>query len=234
VNDLQQTLTDGLSGDWRTNAALQVLVDDYRRYHAVFVATGAMVVVLFATLCVWCLVMTVRTRNDPQRRWPFERKVYLGIGLVSLAVVGFFGLVLVANVATTLRPIPGFTALADATTTPPNSPAGRALIDWIRSDSPAIPAVLEQKVQDRLAWQAPKAVVCSLLLLLFAAVSAWLWTMLIRRRRADPKWRPTEVIALLGAWATAALTLLMVVMAVANTQGALAPVTISLLGVGGG
>jgi hypothetical protein len=112
--------------------------------------------------------------------------------------------------------------------------AGRALDEWIQSGDGKVPPVLEQQVQERLAWQRPKAIICGILLVVFAALSVRLWGALIRARRAsEPKWRLKENTCFVAGIVTVGFSLLMMVMAVANMQAAIAPITITVLGPGG-
>jgi hypothetical protein len=137
------------------------------------------------------------------------------------------GLIVAANLSTAADPLPGFLQAA-ASPTPNSLEVDMAVTDWVRSGASATPAVVQAKVDDRVAWQLPKAIICGLLLVAFGALAVAQCRRLVRRSRAGEatprrreRWAPM---------ATVCAGLLMMVLFIANLQNALAPLTITVLG----
>lgn len=221
-------LTDTIqrhSGEWRTNAAMRALVDDYTRYHVVLVVVGG---VFVAALAVLSVVYWRRFRAARRGIRPLERRLY-GLLAATLTFAGLaMGLIVVANLSTAADPMPGF-LMASAHPTPNSLDIDDAVIDWVQSGSSTVPSVVDSKVDDRVAWQLPKAVICGLLLIAFIALAVRLGRSIVRRARADDALvRPRRLLG--GQLAATWTALLMMVMFVANLQGALAPLTITVLG----
>jgi hypothetical protein len=140
------------------------------------------------------------------------------------------GRIRIANAATALDPVPGF-FMANTPTTPNSRAVDTALNDWITSGNTAMPALLEKHVNKRVGWQRPKAIVSGLLFALFAVLSVRISKALLRSSNASRSLRSAGHVGLLaGKLTVVPLALLTMVMLIANTAGATAPIAISLLG----
>lgn len=195
---------------------------------------GGLILIIFVILTIifWSKFKSVPKVS--RFRWSFDKKVYFSFGLVLTLFSLFFALVVAANISTALKPLPGFTSLASNTSTSSASKTGKALNNWVRSGDSTMPTVLKQKVEDRIQWQRPKAIICGMLLVVFVLVSVRLWRYVLKARTlTDTKWSIKEILAFIGGSLSVAISLLLVVMFAANTQGAIAPIAISLLGAGG-
>jgi hypothetical protein len=92
-----------------------------------------------------------------------------------------------------------------------------------------MPSLIQGEIDDRLSWQRPKAVLCTVLLLGFAGLSALIWRTLIRRfRMPEARWRLRDGTLLVLGLFTVALCLLLMLMVIGNTQGSLAPISLTL------
>jgi hypothetical protein len=89
--------------------------------------------------------------------------------------------------------------------------------------------VLQNEVRDRLSWQRPKALVCSILLVVFAIFTTRLWRKLINSRASESRWRLKEKALIIMGVIAVPVTLLLMIMALANTQASFAPITLTLL-----
>jgi hypothetical protein len=187
------------------NPAYERLLASDRDYHLVFLVIGGPCLVLLLLLAVWSWV---RYRRATRRT--FERRTFLGFGVVSL----FFGLFMVvafwANLTSVLDP--GRTIAG--TTYTPTAEA------WLRSGRAELSPALQQAIDDRLAWQQPKAVICAGLLVVFVALTALLWRRLLRRPPARSLGRRLTVGA---AVLSAAACLLLMLMVIGNAESAAAP-----------
>jgi len=213
---------------------VKTLVDDYTKYHVVLAVVGGIVLIISVVLAIVFWVKFKKIPKIMRFKWPFDKKVYFSFGLLLTFFSLFFALVVAANISTTLKPIPGFTTLARNTAIASNSDAEKALNNWVQSGDSTIPPILKQKAQERINWQRPKAIICGILLVVFVLISMQLWRYIIKARTtSETKWSKKEVMIFVGGIVSVAITLLLVIMFVANLQGAIAPLTISLLGAGG-
>jgi hypothetical protein len=90
--------------------------------------------------------------------------------------------------------------------------------------------MLQQAIDDRLAWQRPKAVICIVLLVAFVMTTAFLWRTLIRRSTTGEPVRKLGRRLMLGAGVlSAAASVLLMLMVIGNTEGALAPLTLTVI-----
>ena len=232
-SQLQNTLVEHLNSNWQTNPAIRTLVHDYTKYHAVLVITGGIVLLVSLVLTVYFWLRFKKVAKIRKFKWPFEKKVYFALGSVLTIFCLFFALVWVANLSTALKPLPGLTTLASYTAVPSDSVSGKALINWVESGSKTFPPALKAKVQDRIEWQRPKAIICGILLVVFIIGTIRVWDYLITKSRdSDSEWTIKDRVLILGGSATFVCCLLLAIMVVANTQGAIGPITISLLGAG--
>ena len=100
---------------------------------------------------------------------------------------------------------------------------------WIESSSAAVPPQVQDLVQERLAWQQPKAAISLLLLVIVAVVGAGLWRSLVRRsRQGTGQWRMGTVARLLAGVAATAMCLVLMLMVMGNTQAAVAPISMTM------
>src|SRR5690242_1372007 len=143
----------------QANPAYDLVLADDRNYHLVFLVVGG----LFTLLLLLFTVFSSR-RLHRARRGTFERRTHLWSAIAGGALLLFMGVALWANVTSVADP--GKT-LAGTTF----SPLGEA---WVRSGSAEISPALRQAIDDRLAWQRPKAVICFVLLVAAVTTTGFL------------------------------------------------------------
>jgi hypothetical protein len=100
--------------------------------------------------------------------------------------------------------------------------------DWLRSGRPVPPPTVQQVVKRRLAWQRPKAVICTVLLLLVAALGAWAWRSTLAASCASRRWRSGDTARLVGALLSLPTGLAVMLMVMGNTQASFAPLAMTL------
>jgi hypothetical protein len=192
------------------NAAYDVLLEDYTRYHVVFVLLGGLV-----TTALSAMTIVLWTR-------------YSRLAILNSFFFAFMALAFAANVSTTLRPQPGLDALIAA---PQRSGGQPGVVDgWLRAGTPKVPPSIQEAVDQRLNWQAPKAAISAVLFVGVAFVSVRIWGVLIRRSTAATSKTTRHSGLLVSGIATTMASFVLIVMAVANTQASLAPITITALG----
>ena len=214
--------------------ALEVLLRDYAVYHAVLAGVGGLFLLASVLTCVvfWRRLRRISTRNGT-RRWSFERTTYLCFGLLSASVAVFLAFVVSANVSTVVNPRQGFTDSVALLKTPePGTSTDelyKAVTGWLDSGSTAVPPVVQSRIDDRLAWQRPKAIITSGLLVALVLLSVRLWRALVRRSRMSGGRVTVRDVPLLLCGSTAVVAcLLLMLMVMGNTQGSVAPLSLTL------
>jgi vacuolar-type H+-ATPase subunit I/STV1 len=232
-DNLQNTLHGLMQSGSRSNPAYTILLHDYIKYHAVLVVEGGIFALLLTVLSVYFWRRFKSMRKAETRSWPFERKTYFCFGLLSTIVSLLMILIVTVNLGTVLNPQEGFAQVIQDLGTPQagtqKAAHSQAVNIWVQSGSAPMPTVLQNEVRDRLSWQRPKAIVCSILFGVFAIFTACLWRQIINSRANESIWRlKGKALITLGVIA-APVTLLLMIMALANTQASFAPVTLTLL-----
>ncbi|MFC6236413.1 hypothetical protein [Longivirga aurantiaca] len=231
-DNLRTSLSRLLTSGTDTNPALNALLADYTSYHRVLAIVGGAFLLALTTLSVMLWGRFRRSRT-PGRGWSFERRTYFGLGLVAFGAALFLGLVVAANVSTVLDPRHGFGGAMGLLGTPRAGTSAAQLQDafatWLQSGAPSVPPEVTRAIDERLAWQRPKAIITSTLLLGFVAVSAVTWRSLIRRSHGRTGRRSLRGWGLLGAGVlSVAVGLVLMLMVLGNTQGSLAPLSLTL------
>jgi len=93
--------------EWSTRPALEPIMSDYVRYHAVVAVEGAIVVVVLVALSVLLWRGFART-DRAQRR---TRRLLASYGVFTPLLCLALALVVVANTTTTAHPLPGLEGL---------------------------------------------------------------------------------------------------------------------------
>jgi glucan phosphoethanolaminetransferase (alkaline phosphatase superfamily) len=230
LNDgLHTTLSKLTRSGWQSNPAMKTLVDDYARYHYVLVVAGGCLALLFVVLGV---VFWTRFKKLPKASvldWSFEKKLYFSFGALSGIIALLITLLVAVNATNALDPVHGFSLLVSSAVTPSTS-ANHAFYEWIKSGNGRIPSVLQTQINERIKFQTRNVIIFGVLLCESVALSVILWRALLRMsRRSEPRqWLKQKTYWLSGS-ATVVASLFAMVVVLANMQGALAPVTITLL-----
>lgn len=213
---------------------MSTLVNDYIKYHVVLVVAGAFLVVIFALLSIVFWAQWKRAPKTGKRKWTFEKKAYFSFGVLSAVVGLLIALIAVVNATNIVDSRQGFSLLVDSLGTPKAGTAIARLYEafnsWVQSGSTNIPPLIQRKIDARIAFHTTKALVCGILLILFAALSTSIWRALIKRSRVhEAKWRLIESVLFISGVATVTFSLLLMVIVVANMQGAFAPIKLTML-----
>jgi uncharacterized membrane protein YidH (DUF202 family) len=186
-----------------------------RNYHIAFLVVGGLFTFLLLLFSAFSWVRFKRAR-----RRTFERRSYLAFGTVSLAVGLVMAVVSWANVTSVVNP----------RQTLSGTTLSRTGQTWLQSGSAQISPLLRHAIDDRLAWQRPKAVICGVLLVAVVTLAVFLWRTLIRRSAAGEPSRKLGRRLMLGAGLlSAASCLLLMLMVIGNTEGAYAPLFLTAL-----
>ena len=231
--NLQRTLSKLLQSGSRSNPAMNTLLNDYTKYHVVLVVEGGFLVLIFLLLSLFFWTQLKRTPQAAQHTWTFEKKVYASFGALSIGVGLLIALLVAVNATTVLDPQHGFSLLIDSLGTPK---AGtqmdklyQAFNTWVQSGSTNMPSLIQSKIHERMAFHTTRVIVCSVLLVVFVALSTRIWRTLIKKSRVrESKWGLKETALLVSGAATITLSLLLMVMVIANMQGAFAPLALTL------
>lgn len=233
-DNLQNTLYSLAQSGSLTNPAYNTLLHDYTKYHAVLFIEGGVFALILIMLSVYFWRRFKRMHRAETRNWTFEKKTYFCFGLTSTVVSLLMLLIVTANLSNILNPQEGFAQSIPDLGTPQAGTHKAALYQtvnaWAQSGSTDIPSILQDDVHNRLSWQLPKAIICSILLAAFVAFTVRLWKRLIKISQvSESTWSMKEkVLIIIGVTAIPA-TFLLMIMALANTQASFAPITLTLL-----
>lgn len=208
-----------------SNPALQYLLYDYSKYHWVLVILG--------TFSLAVLFIIVR------KYWKLFRIFRKSVGgFASLFIASFssliffvMSLILFGNFLNAITPERGFSeaisSLSSNTTSAKSAKLFSIYSSWIESGDSKLPPYIENIVHERLSWQLPKAIICTILLALTLIATKKLWNYVISTGSTHPK---SKQAALLVSGASLSfISTLLWIMAIANIQASVAPVTLSLL-----
>ena|SRR5579871_5469746 len=160
--------------------------------------------------------------------------MYCSFGAVSIVVGLVFAWFVAVDATNVLDPRDGFSFLVDSLGTPqPGTPMDhlyQAFNTWIQSGSTTIPSLVQEKIQERMAFHTTKAIVSGVLLVVFVVLGTLIWRTLLKKSRIrEATWRLTESALLVCGAVAITFSLLLLVIVVANLQGAFAPITLTLL-----
>ncbi|QHT63240.1 hypothetical protein GXP70_26950 [Paenibacillus lycopersici] len=233
-DELQRTLHGIIESGSKSNAAVNEIIHDYTKFHAVLVIVGGGFFLLFAWLSLLFWTAFGRSPKIGHARWSFASKTYFSFGLLSSSVALIIMLIAIVNLTTTLHPLHGFSFVVDSLELTDGATykdeLKNAVNDWVQSGHSALPPILQERIDSRIEFHTTKAIGSGLLLILSAGLSLYLWRALVRRANSnDSTWGLKEKAYFTLGHATVALSLLMVVIVAANIQGALAPMTIFIV-----
>lgn len=233
-DNLQTTLYNLAQSGSLSNPAYNTLLRDYTRYHAVLFIEGGIFTLMLLVLSVYFWRQFIKTQKAEIGNWTFEKKTYFCFGLASTLISLFMFLIVAANLSNVLNPQEGFAQSILDLGTPQagTQKAGlyQAVNTWAQSGSVQMPSILQNEVNNRLSWQQPKAIICSILLVVFAVFTMRIWQKLIKISRLNkPMWDLKEKALIAIGMLAVPVTLLLMIMALANTQASFAPITLTLL-----
>lgn len=199
------------------NPALEVILADYQRFHAVLVVVATVFLLAVAALLVVCVRSLRTARRSPGGATRRQVWTYRAFMAGTILVALFLLLVIVANVSTVLDPERGFAGVDQS---------GRLLNGWLSSGSPVIPVEVQERVDARLAWQRPKAIIVTILLVAVVAAAVWIWRRWISRAYSS---RPVNALLFLAGTLSTGAALLLMLMVMGNVQAVLAPTAMTLV-----
>jgi hypothetical protein len=198
-----------------TSPAYDLLLTADRNFHVAFLVVGGLFTLLLLLFSVFSWVQFKRAR-----RRTFQRRSYFSFGAASLALGLLMAVVTWGNVTSVVNP----RQTLSGTTL---SQVGET---WLQAGRAQISPLLQHAIDERLAWQRPKAVICSILLAAFVTLTVFLWRTLIRQSTTGEPFRKLSRRLMLGAGVLSAVScLLLMLMVIGNTEGAFAPLFLTVL-----
>lgn len=229
-NSLQDLLLKLILETNSKNPAYKFLLNDYAKYHFVMVILGGISAITLTFLAGYQFHLLRKEGNLAARMKEVSGKANLYLGAYSGFLALAFGLIVIGNLGNAMSPKSGFRNSLEILGNPVAGSKTFLLQEnfreWIESEKTSIPAYLNYVVEERLSWQIPKAVISFLLLAILIYISMRLWAKLIHNSYSLSK-RRTAALFALGILLSLICTLFLV-MAIANTQGSIAPIALSL------
>ncbi len=205
------------------NPAYERLLQDYTDYHLALVVVGGFFTLALLGFAVFSWVRVSRSPRGP------ERRTHLVFSIASSTLVLLLGVVVAANLSNVLNPRQG---LASTIGTPgdlgptASTELTRSLTAWVRSGSVEVPPLIQDRVDARLAWQEPKAVISVVLLVALVTLSVVVWRSVLGRWRSGSRAGLPRVAA--GSLAMLACFVL-ILMVMGNVQASYAPIVMTLV-----
>lgn len=231
---LQTTLHRLLESGTASNPALNYLLSDYVTYHVILLVVGGFFTVVLVALSLLFWTRYRRASKTKIHQWTFEMRTYFSFGLLTTLIGMLMALVVAANTGTVLNPRPGFSGVVDMLG-PSQAPMHRAELHqsfntWLQSGSVPVPDFIQGKIADRLVWQRPKAISCSVLLAGFIVLSLRIWGTLIRQSKVrEINQKLNEKALLLSGVVLVPVCFLLMLMVIGNTQATVAPMSLTLI-----
>lgn len=230
---LRATLDDLLRSGTTSNPALNRLLDDYTRFHLVLVAVGSFFMLGFILLTVLSWRGFRRATSTSNRRWTFEKRTFLSLGALGGFLAALTAVVIAANVSSVLDPRRGLAgSLGMIGTDRAGTSTARvhqSFTMWLQSESSATPSLVQRAIDDRLAWQQPKAVISTVLFVVFVSLCVRIWrALIVKSRLSEPERHLTTVGLSVARWGLVAASFLLMLMVIGNTQASLAPLGMTL------
>jgi hypothetical protein len=227
---LQALLTRLLNSGDTESAALNFLVDDYAKYHFVMVFLGGASLLLLLIFSLHQFRALLIGGNLTQNFRSLPGKVHLYLATFSGFVGLLMALVVAGNLGNALQPITGFknslTMLGDPISGSKSARIQMSFTEWLTTGDRQPPAYITQTIDERLAWQRPKAIICFLLLGLAIYFSWRIWVSLINGSISSSRLVKRGRFAL--GVLLSLIVLLLLIMFIANTQGSFAPAALTL------
>lgn len=230
---LRTTLTTLLQSGTQANPALNELLNDYARYHLILVVVGGLFTVAFIVMSVFCWVKYKKAPKIEGRKWTFEKKTFLSFGMLATMTSMLLALIVVANASNAVDYRQGFAGTLSMISAPAGTPKAelhQSFTTWLQSGDTQMPTTVQSKINERLAWQLPKAIISTVLLAVFTVLSVRIWSDLLKHSR-DQKTnhgRKRNVLLALGILTVIACFPLML-MVIGNAQAVLAPIALTML-----
>jgi hypothetical protein len=229
---LHDTLAELLRSGSTSNPALNRLLDDYTNYHLALVVVGG----LFLVGCIGLSAFSwkrFRNTQSADRKWTFEKRTFLSFATLGAFVSFLIGVVVAANLSNVLDPRSGFAGSLDQIRAAPpgtrTESLHQAFTIWLQSGSADTPTIVQRAIDDRLAWQQPKAIICTALFAALVWLSVHTWrTLIARSRTSTPSRAPRSKRLRATRWALVTGCLLLMLMVIGNTQASIAPLGLTL------
>jgi hypothetical protein len=228
-SSLRKTLLEVMGSGATSNPALNRLLDDYAKEHRVTAIVSSLFLLVCVVLSVFCWGRWRRAPQAARRSWTWEKKATLAFGLFTTLIGAVLAVVIVANVSNAQQPREGLAGSFPMISAPQagstTDELHQAFGTWLRSGRTEMPQPVRVAIDERLAWQRPKAIICGVLFVLSFAFTVRSWATRIRRSRLAVAPRGGIAVGLVSV----GVTVLLMLMVIGNTAGSFAPVNLTLL-----
>ena len=230
LNPLRELLLELLQDANSRNPAYEFLLNDYSKYHFVMVILGGISAVALTFFAGYQFRLLLKDRSLLSNLKATTGKVNLYLGTFTGFLALALWLIVIGNLGNAINPKSGFRNSLEMLGTPvagsKSALLQKTFTEWIKSEKSSRPAYINNLIDERLSWQIPKAVICILLLALLVYISKRVWATLVNKPFLLSK-RRTCALFSLGILLSLICSLLLA-MAIANTQGSIAPMALSL------
>ena len=230
-DDWKSPLVDAVvdvADDRRSNPAVSAMLNDFVRFHAAMAVTGAIIALVLLFCGCRALQSYRRVRQLGSVGSRLERRARLGLAALFATLGLLCCLIAVANVTNAIDPDRGLMGAIENSSTSPTSAVGRDAVNWVGSGSTQAPPAIVDAIDARLSWQRPKAIICGAFSIGMIMISRREWRRMVENARVSNRFGRRPIAAFARVVASVLAAVLLSVMAVANAQAWVAPLTLSI------
>lgn len=233
LSTFQLALNEIINSGVPPNPAMSRIIFDYSNYHAIMVLMSGFQFLMFSFLS---FKFWTKFKNPSNTGWTFEKISYFYFLFISIIMAAFMLLLVVANTSNTLDPQNGLSLTYEKTSPDKADDLHLTFDNWIESSDTSIPSTIKSEIENRVNFHTNKAFKSFALLILFILFSIKTWKNIIKRSKTINAslrfihWNLRDKVSLAIGNVSLALTLLLLIMVIANIQGAFAPLTAFLVG----
>lgn len=215
------------------NFVVNQLINDYVLYHLVFVIIAILFLVLLVSAGIF-FIKTFKGLPTVVSNGLLERRIYFCLSVGTIIATVCLLLVTTGNVTNLVNPQQGFSGaikMLGSAETDTQKKLQQEFIIWIESESFDTPVFIQEKINQRLEWQKPKAIISSILLFTVVLLNIYIWRKLTLKLGDTGviKDKKVKLILLIVGLMTIFACLVLMLLVIANTQAVFAPLLLTLL-----
>ncbi|MFF3025445.1 hypothetical protein ACFVRR_22845 [Gottfriedia sp. NPDC057948] len=231
MNALKHALSEIINSGSDPNPAMKMIIDSYAKYHAIMVIVCGGLLVLFLLLGGFFLY---QLKKDTNKRFKFEKKVYVYFGSLSFILALFMTLLVVANATNTMNPLKGLSLAYEPSVSSEEIYTDELHLtfnEWIQKGEREVPAIIQKEIDGRIMMHSRNIIKYGIVLVISVTLSLNLWNSLIKKAKNNNlTWSLKDKGYFIMGNITVVLSVFSLIVVIANTQGALAPLTAFMVG----
>lgn len=233
MDELQQTLSELVQSGFEHNSVVNMLIEDYVKFHWVRFIFGSVLLLTFVFMTVFLLK---RVKKTPVK-CRFEKRVLKNFGVFGIVISTALLVVVAANASVLFNPSQGFKGfIEDFSASRDNNYSDEvrnAFNNWLHLGTGNTPPIIESEIQKITNAHRLNVIIFGISGVLIFGVSVWIWRNLIIKSnkfaRVNDRLTTKDTLTLVfgstfGTF-TSVCSLLLIVMAEINLRWAISPLS---------